>query len=159
MTTYKRRQKLPKPSLQLKMVGAFVGLAALAMMLQFLFLGSRLMTAVSGLDGAGGELAAGLPGLLLNVLLLSLGACLPIIFGLGILLTFRVAGPIYRFEKYLKSVADGEQSQPCRIRQGDQLQPLCDVINRVTEPLRAKIREEEATSDDDTQVFPPRRVA
>ena len=32
----------------------------------------------------------------------------------------------------------GEQIGPCKIRQGDELQSLCDAINDATEPLRMR---------------------
>lgn len=76
--------------------------------------------------------------MLLETFGLSLAILVPVTFVFGILLTFRVAGPIYRFEQYLRSVAKGEQIGPCKIRQGDELQPLCDAINEATEPLRMR---------------------
>ena len=43
----KRRRKLIKPGLQLRLTGAFGAVAALAMLLQFLLLGSLMMRAAS----------------------------------------------------------------------------------------------------------------
>jgi hypothetical protein len=37
---------------------------------------------------------------------------------------------------YLKQVIARETSEPCRIRKGDELQDLCDLINAATEPVR-----------------------
>jgi hypothetical protein len=78
--------------------------------------------------------------LLLEVLLFSFAVLLPSVLAIGVLLTFRVAGPIYRFERYLEDVAAGRDTGPCRIREGDQLQELCDRINAALEarPLRAQ---------------------
>jgi len=80
---------------------------------------------------------------------------IPLVF--GILLTFRLAGPIYRFEQYLRSVARGEQIGPCKIRKGDELQFLCDAINDATEPLRMeRVTPQEAAADgkQDEQALP-----
>ena len=52
------------------------------------------------------------------------------------LVTFRIAGPIYRFEQYLAGIAEGRQLGPCRIREGDELVELCARINEATAPLR-----------------------
>ena len=90
------------------------------------------------MEGAGGQLAAEVPRVMLEVLTFSLVILLPVIFAFGILLTFRIAGPVYRFEQYLGSVARGEQLGPCKIRDGDELQNLCDAINAATEPLRMR---------------------
>lgn len=134
----KRKQRLVNPSLQMWLVGTFVGLSVIAMLLQFLFLGARLTSFLSNLDGPGGQLAEEVPGMLLQVFAVSLGILVPVVFSLGIVITFRVAGPVHRFEQYLKALARGEVSTPCRIREGDRLQSLCDAINEATEPLRVK---------------------
>ena len=56
----------------------------------------------------------------------------------GILVTFRVAGPVYRFEQHLGSLARGEDPGTCRIRKGDELQDLCASINAAVETLRGQ---------------------
>lgn len=133
-----RSQRLIQPRLQLWLVGSFVGLAALALLLQFLVMSYRLTSMVSELEGANEQLVADLPVALMRLLLISLGVLLPIIFAFGVLLTFRVAGPIHRFEVYLQSVLRGEQVGPCKIRKGDKLQALCELINEATEPVRRR---------------------
>jgi methyl-accepting chemotaxis protein len=133
---FRRSRKLIQPGLQLRLIGSFVGLAAIALLGQFLLLGYRLTSAASNMEGSGGELAAEVPRVMLEGLTFSLIVLLPVTFAFGILLTFRIAGPIYNFERFLKSVSRGEQLTPCKIRDGDELQNLCDAINEATEPLR-----------------------
>lgn len=135
---FRRRRKLIKPGIQLRLVLSFVGLSILGQVLLFLLLGSRLTQAAAGLPGDGGELAQEVPRMLLATFAASLAIVVPVTFVFGVLLTFRVAGPIYRFETYLKSLARGEQLGPCRIRKGDELQFLCDAINEATAPLQAR---------------------
>ena len=137
---YKRRIKLIQPRLQLKLVGSFVGLAALAMLLQFILLGARLSSAAAELSDAGGLLAERVPGMLLSVLAVSCAVLLPIIFAFGVLITFRLAGPVYRFETYLGQVARGEDVGPCHIRKDDELHELCDRINEAVSALRGAQR-------------------
>lgn len=150
MTNYTpRRKRLIDTKLQLGLVIQLTGLAVVAMMLQFLYLGSRLVGELERLEGPGGELAHQLPIVLLEVFSVSILLLVPVVVAVGIVLTHRIAGPIYRFRQYLGSVARGEQSQPCRIRKGDHLQDLCDVINEATAPLL--VTEEEAASDDDSR--------
>ena len=141
-----RRNKFIQPRLQLWLVSSFVGLAALGLLLQFLILGFRLTSRAADLE-LGGEVADALPALLLETLAFSLAVLVPVIFGIGILLTFRIAGPVHRFEQYLKSVVRGEQLGPCKIREKDRLQSLCDLINEATEPVRrGRLRSDEDDS-------------
>lgn len=131
-----RKQKLVRGSFQVRLVSKFVGLAALALLLQFLVLAALLFRTVAGLEGDGGELSGELPGILLLVFGLSLGVLLPILFGFGVVLTFRIAGPLHRIERFLSAVADGTASEPCSIRGDDELQDLCRLVNAATEAAR-----------------------
>ena len=84
----------------------------------------------------GTYLMAVMPELPLEILLVSFGMLLPLTIAVGILATFRIAGPVYRFEKYLKAVIRGEEVGPCRIRKGDEFQELCELINEATAAMR-----------------------
>ena len=132
----RRRIKLIKPRLQMKLVGVFVGLSGLGFLLQSLHVGLRLSELASSVPEGGTYLMAVMPELPLEILLVSFGMLLPLTIAVGILVTFRIAGPVYRFEKYLSQVINGEEVGPCRIRDGDEFQELCDLINQATAPLR-----------------------
>ena len=134
----RRRRKLIQPALQIRLVGSFVGLAGGALLLQFLLLGWRLSSLAASLDGMGGELAAELPGLMLQALVFSGAVLLPLIFLVGIVLTHPIAGPAYRFEQHLRAIARGEDPGPCRIRKRDQLQDLCRWLNAALETLQRR---------------------
>jgi len=154
----RRKIKLPKPGLQLRLVGAFVGLAALGFLMQSLLLGMFLAEASARMPEGGSHLMAELPGLPIRLLLVTLGLVLPLVFAVGVLITFRVAGPVYRFEQYLTSVVRGEQLGPCRLRKGDELEGLCEIINRATERLRtgrARFGASEVVEDDDDDFSEP----
>jgi signal transduction histidine kinase len=62
---------------------------------------------------------------------------LPLTMAAGILMTHRIMGPIYRFEKYLEALADGEDPGVCHTRDGDELSELRDAINRVADHVRS----------------------
>jgi hypothetical protein len=134
--TYRRRIKLIKPRLQLKLVGVFVGLSALGFLMQSLHVGLRLSELAASIPEGGSYLMAVMPELPIEILLVSFGMLLPLTIAVGILVTFRIAGPVYRFEQYLKSVLRGEEVGPCRIRKGDEFQELCELLNQVTAALR-----------------------
>ena len=143
----RRRIKLIKPRLQLKMVGVFVGLSALGFLLQSLHVGLRLSELSASMPEGGSYLIAVMPELPLEILLVSFGMLLPLTIAVGILVTFRIAGPVYRFEKYLKAVIRGEEVGPCRIRKGDEFQELCELINEATAAAREQRAHELAKVD------------
>jgi len=134
----RRKIKLIKPNIQLRLIGLFVGLSGLGFLMQSLHVGLRLSELAGDIPEGGTYLMAVLPELPIEILVFSFGMLLPLTVALGIVVTFRIAGPIYRFEQYLKQVLRGEAVGPCRLRDGDQLQSLCELINQVTEPLRTK---------------------
>jgi hypothetical protein len=141
---YKRRKRFIKPRLQTRMIGSFVALAALAMLLEFLLLGTKLMSVGGSLSGTGADLASEIPRVLFGAFALSCSLFLPLIFLFGVRITFRIAGPAHHLERFLKDVAEGRESQPCKIRAGDELQELCAWVNAATELPRAKNAELQA---------------
>ena len=134
----RRRIKLIKPRLQLKLVGVFVGLSGLGFLMQSLHVGLRLSELAANVPEGGPYLMAVMPELPLEILTVSFGMLLPLTIAVGIMVTFRIAGPIYRFEKFLKQVVSGEQVGPCKLRRGDELEELCELINQATESIRLR---------------------
>jgi signal peptidase II len=138
MANNKRRIKIIRPRLQMKLTLTFVGLTLLALMLQFMvFLRAMTSIAVS-LPSDHDVLMDAVPEVLVQSLLLTFCVVVPLIFLVGVLLTFRIAGPVYRFEAYLKQVLRGENPGECKLRQGDELNELCELINQVAQPMREK---------------------
>lgn len=134
--TYRRRQKLIKPRLQLKLTLIFVGLSALSLLLQFVLFQSALTNVALELPNDSDLLMGATNGLLIRVLLGSFLVFLPLTFLVGVLTTFRIAGPIYRFEQFLDAVRRGNRPPNFRLRKGDELVDLASLINEATEPLR-----------------------
>lgn len=66
--------------------------------------------------------------LMRNLLLIS-----PLIFLLGLLFSHRIAGPLYRIEKTLIEIAKGNLALKIKLRQGDELASLADIINTMTD--------------------------
>ena len=143
-TRHPRRIKLIKPRLQLKLIGSFVGLSAISLLVQFLLLSSRLSETAANLPSGGNYLTRELPTLLLGILIFSFCVLLPASALLGILITFRIAGPAYRFEQHLRAVARGEDPGPCRIRKGDEFVELCQLINAALEAKGARAASEDS---------------
>ena len=136
MDQKKRTKKLVDSRFQLKLASYFVGIVLVALLLQFVLFAS----AVSGTAAAFSEVSDGLYSEfrddLFRSLLFSVVVVLPLTLGVGVLVTFRVAGPIHRFGAFLRQVADGEAPIDCKLREGDELQELCELLNTATAPLR-----------------------
>lgn len=134
--TYKRRKKLIKPRLQLRMSGIFVGLVALMLMLQFALLTASLHHAANTLPNDSALLLEQTNGLSIRLVVISAAVFMPLTLLVGILSTFRIAGPLYRFEKFLMAVQNGENPADFRLRNGDELKDLAALIISSTAPLR-----------------------
>jgi len=75
-------------------------------------------------------------------MILSLLLVTPLIIVIGIYASHRIAGPIYRIERFLKSMASGELSEPLTLRKNDELMLLANGINSVAESIKATITQE-----------------
>ncbi|UCH12851.1 MAG: hypothetical protein JSW18_02635 [Candidatus Omnitrophota bacterium] len=63
-------------------------------------------------------------------------ALIPIAVWIGIALSHKIAGPLYRLENILLDMARGNMAEDIRLRKGDELKSLADAINKVTASLR-----------------------
>ncbi|MFM7283330.1 MAG: hypothetical protein ACKO32_16330 [Planctomycetia bacterium] len=144
---HKRRIKLIQPRLQLKLVGTFCGLTLLALGLQLLVFLQAISRIAEQLPADHGVLMDAVPTLVWQSSALALLIVLPLVLFVGILVTFRIAGPLYRIEKHLRSLIAGEDPGECRLRKGDELQSLCGLVNRATEEVRLRNAVERGSED------------
>ena len=133
---FRRRKKLIEPRIQLRFALVFLTTSGLAVLVQTLVVSALLMRVASRLPNDGVDLQGFLPEILGSSLLFTLLVLVPLDLCVGILSTHKIVGPLYRFRVYLTQLAAGERPQPCRIRENDELQDLCELLNRATEPLR-----------------------
>ena len=146
----KRRIKLAKPRLQTVLIAKFLSVAIMGLLLQHLLLGTLLFDAVREIPGAGAEVYGQLLEIMGTVLVLSLVVVVPLLFGVGTLFTFKIVGPIRNFESYFGRIARGEEVGPCALREGDELQDLCRLINEAMEArARTMASDESSPADED----------
>ena len=133
---YKRRKKLIKPRFQLKVALSGLGVAVVSVFVLVIIMNGAIVEfADKGwIDAV--ALRGEWMGILLSKLLLALALLVPMTLALGVILTHRIAGPLYRFETFLNAVMRGEHPGECHLRQGDELMEFCTLLNQVTEPLR-----------------------
>ncbi|MFC1667661.1 HAMP domain-containing protein [Candidatus Omnitrophota bacterium] len=75
-----------------------------------------------------------LPGLLFAGVIVGLATAIAAVFTV-LLMTHRVAGPMYRFERYAEKVGSGELSANLKIRRKDQFQSMVGVFNKMSHDL------------------------
>ncbi len=146
--TYKRRIRLIRPRLQLRLIMSITGVAVLALALQYMVFMRVLAAVALSLPNDGAALMTEISSKLLAIAVLTLAMLLPAALLVGVLVTHRIAGPLYRFEVYLKQVLAGEQRGECRLREGDELQDLCALINQVTAAQRSQSSASPAAGDE-----------
>lgn len=64
----------------------------------------------------------------------------PVVAVISILLSHRIAGPLYRIERFLRSVARGDFSERLRLRKRDELKDLAESINVMVDDLKNKVK-------------------
>lgn len=133
---HKRRKKLVRPGLQLRIGAVFAGLLALMLGLQFALLTAELSRMAGSMPADGRMLLERTNGLSLKVTLISAFVFLPLTLLVGVLSTFKIAGPIHRFRMFLVAVRDGERPADFRLRKGDEFKDIAVLLNDVTRPLR-----------------------
>jgi methyl-accepting chemotaxis protein len=57
------------------------------------------------------------------------------------LMTHRIAGPMYRFEKYISEIGSGKLDSDLRIRKKDQFQNMAGALNKMTDDLKLGLKE------------------
>lgn len=131
----RRRQYIIKKGLQFRYIGLVFGLVFIASLVTgwtvfatgWHFLGEKLAT-VYPQGRLVYVLRATNLALIRNLLLIS-----PLVFILALLFSHRIAGPVYRIEKTLEDISKGNLGIKIKLREGDELIDLADMINNLTE--------------------------
>ena len=131
-----RKRHLVDRNLQVGLTGSFIAVAVVGLVLQGVLTAHALERLLER-TGDPRVVADQLPGLLMRNLTLAAIATAGVMWAFGILLTHRVAGPLYRFERYLEDLAAGELEADCEIRDADELQGICAKLNAAVARLRA----------------------
>jgi methyl-accepting chemotaxis protein len=159
---YKRKQYIVAPQFQLRYVGLILMLVFLTGILcayvvyytSMILLGDKLANVYPQ-----GRLISTVNMVNMRILL-SLILITPLVVVIGIYASHKIAGPIYRIEKYLNGMANGDISMPLTLRKNDELTSLADGINRLAESMKTTIRnEKEHLSRLSTELDNLRRMA
>jgi hypothetical protein len=135
-----RLNRLPKPRFQLRLALGFLLTAVLAALVQTVALGWSLGELADSTRAPG--VWEHIPEILQRNLISTLKVLVPLVMSAGILLSFRIAGPLYSIERYLRDVArdgpgaPGTKGRRCSVRNRDELQELCRLVNAAVDRLR-----------------------
>lgn len=143
---FKRKQYIVRKKFQVKYVG---------IILLFIFMTAALCSYVvyyTSMIMLGEKLANVYPqGRLVSIvktvnfrILLSIILVSPLVAVIGIFLSHRIAGPIYRMEKFLFDMAQGNLSNRIVLRKGDELLTLADGINNLSESMKTTVLAQKA---------------
>ena len=143
-----RRNILIDPRLQWKFILSFTCLASAAVVFEAIVV-NRMLANLSGTMPEGGDvLRSEMTGILFQGIGYTLVLLVPISVTMGMLATFRVAGPLFAIRRYLRRLAAGEEVGDCRIRERDELHDLCDAVNGAVGALRARLESSDADSSE-----------
>ena len=77
--------------------------------------------------------------IMVSILLVS-----PLVALIGIYLSHKIAGPIFRMERFMSDMASGNFTGKLVLREGDELLMLADGINRLTESMKTTMINEKS---------------
>jgi hypothetical protein len=141
---FRRRNKLPKEALQVALIVSFLAVGLFFLTLQYIFAVQSFSEIAGGADDF--YLREVLLDSAFRSFLSTVALFIPLAVVVGVLITFRTAGPIFRIERHLESIAAGKDPGVCKLRKGDALQGLCDVLNRAVASLRTERTPQNATT-------------
>lgn len=133
---FKRKKKLILPGMQFRMIGAFGAAAGIAILIQAVTLVHALTSLAESAPNDLVFIIDQVRPIAAKIILITAfitGWCT---FSIGIMATHRVAGPVFRLERFLRETIEGKQPEDCFLRSGDELKELCRLINLATAPVR-----------------------
>ena len=142
---YKRRHYFINKAFQTEFILKFCGLvilgSALFGILLYLFSKNALTTSFENsrlvIKSTADYIFPGLiSGGLLVAVITALSATIVVV-----LMTHRIAGPMYRFEKYVREVGSGKLYSDLKIRKKDQFQNMVEALNKMTDDLKLGLAE------------------
>jgi len=142
---YKRRNYFISKAFQSEFVLKFCGLVALGSIvfgiILYLFSKHALTTSFENSRLVIKSTADYLfPGLLLGGVIVAVFTALAA-SAVVVLMTHRIAGPMYRFEKYINEIGSGRLDADLKIRKKDQFQNMAGALNKMTGDLKLGLSE------------------
>ena len=160
---YRRKRYFIAKKFQLKYVGMILLLVSLtAIMCSYIIYYTMMLTMGDKLANVypQGRLMSIVNMVNFRILLATIFLVAPLVVIIGIYASHKIAGPIYRIEKFLGSMADGDLSLPLTLRRNDELISLASGISRVVDSVKTTVKKEKtAIGNISTSIENLRRLA
>ena len=130
---FKRKKYLIRKGFQLAYVGKIlllevIAVATTALMMSYIFLYVFNDSAMVS-SGPWGK------GILWSTIFLAI-VLMIVLFYLGIRISHRIAGPMYRFEETFKQVQQGNLNARIYLRENDEMKPLANAFNKMLDAIK-----------------------
>lgn len=135
---FQRKTVLVKRSLQIKYIALLFGVILIAVVL----IGGDLLLTLSRIVSSDNPALLPLLEKVKQMLLVKTILYLGIIVAASLIMSNRIAGPIYRFEQSAQVVGSGDLTHRVRLRTGDELMELQDEFNDMVSSLQGKARQD-----------------
>lgn len=143
-TDFKRRNYYIDKEVQNKFIINFCLLVLVGslVVLGIIYWLARNSTTVAIIDGRVGvhSTAEYLLPLLIQTFLVELVVVSVATIVMTVLVSHKIAGPLFRLKVMLAGLGEGDVSTPMRLREGDQLQNVADAYNQAINKLNYKIK-------------------
>lgn len=139
---HQRRIRLVNARLQLKICAVFLAASLTCLLVLFSLVQLALSDATLLIRSSTVEMVSHLQQSLWDYLFISLLLMVPLTLTMGVVVTFKVCGPIYRLERYMESLAHGEDPGPLSFRSTDDLQEIPPLVNAALRVVRQQAADE-----------------
>ena len=134
----KRRQYVVNRPLQFRFVKAMVlvlcSMAACSVLAAYI----AVWFTISSFELSNNPLITSLLSTICWLIFLELLVVIPFVIWWGIRLSHRIAGPLFRIHAALTRMAGGEYNIQVKLRAGDELQEIADIINKLASSLQKR---------------------
>lgn len=137
-----RRNYMIAPKLQLKIVGMLAGVAVVSSIIICIVAYERILLLDRLFDGnyvpppLGKSTLTLVANTLMKRLLIIVSGMVCVFTVLGVYLTHKVAGPMWKLEHEIEKFLNNEKISPIKFRKGDEFQRLPELVNRLIQGYR-----------------------
>lgn len=139
-TTYKRRRFIVKPAFQYRLVAWMMGIFVMALLVfgADIYISLRRASMAAGWAFTVSDLYdPANPFTIMKLVLYAAG-----VLTAAVVLSHRIAGPLFRFEKSLDRLKEGDLTMTIQTRDKDEFKDYCDLFNGVVGELKKKVGED-----------------
>ncbi len=126
------------PKIQSSMFVTILCVIGVSALIQVLVSVRSLAAIARNLPNDGPVLDEMIVDVLLKDFAITLAIAVPALGFLSMIGMMKVVGPLYRMRRFLQEVVEGKETRPIRLREKDDFQDWCPLLNQVTEELRSR---------------------